>query len=359
MGNKPNKPVEVEPSEPESVVDPDDTVITAASTLGSFLFPYLITSIDVVVTGPVENDKYGEGAEYIEFDGKILADPNDTDVAYLIRVEEKNVEDDGRVVFKAIKVSQETFTDRLAEEDMKVLCCIHGFQADPEAWMGDCKEIQENDSFDHLVVPAIWPSVGKAGGLIDLTRKYDEEQEIAFQAGKAMKSITDVALKVNMSLMVHSMGNRVMFSFAKTSDVKNRFDAIFMVAADVWEEVFNERVIENSWWQPVWNWSNLWKDTGIKVCDMVKEDGKIYVICFPSDRALLASEYAENGLRRRLGRFGKAGQKGRIHKHCVDKLVEVDFSEHEEAVKKADRATLHSYHAMPKAVEYYASVMDA
>ena len=54
-----------------------------------------------------------------------------------------------------------------------------------------------------------------------MTRKYDEEQEIAFQAGKAMKSITDVALKVNMSLMVHSMGNRVMFSFAKTSDVKN------------------------------------------------------------------------------------------------------------------------------------------
>ena len=54
----------------------------------------------------------------------------------------------------------------------------------------------------------------------------------------------------------------------------------------------------------------------------------------------MASEFTENWNRRRLGRYGKAGQKGQIHKHCVDKLFEVDFIEHEEAVKKADRLTL-------------------
>ena len=36
MGNKPNKPVEVEPSEPESVVDPDDVSVGRAFVCGVY-----------------------------------------------------------------------------------------------------------------------------------------------------------------------------------------------------------------------------------------------------------------------------------------------------------------------------------
>lgn len=108
--------------------------------------------------------------------------------------------------------------------------------------------IQEDEGFEHIVIPVVWPSVGNVKGVIDLTLKYDEEQKIALQAGKALSSIADVGLKTDLSLMCHSMGNRVMFSFAREADVRNRFENIFMVAADVWEEVFNHRVIADTWW---------------------------------------------------------------------------------------------------------------
>ncbi len=90
---------------------------------------------------------------------------------------------------------------------------------------------------------------------------------------------------------------------------------------------------------------------------MVKESGKIHILHYPNDVALLGSEYGENWKRRRIGRYGKAGQEGRIHEDCVDKLVDVDFTGDE--VKETDRVTLHAYHDSPKAIAYYSSVMNA
>jgi len=152
----------------------------------------------------------------------------------------------------------------------------------------------------------------------------------------------------------------VLFSFVDSNaeDVEGRFENVFMVAADVWEEVFNTRVIEDSWWQNPFNYNNHWKDTGLKVCKMVKDTGKVHILSYPNDLALTGSS-VENYNRRRLGRYGKAGQanRGRIHKDCADRLVGVDYSNDGDLIKKADPLFLHSYQSMPKAVEYYASVM--
>ncbi len=320
------------------------------------MFEYLVTTIDVVETGDVEDSSYGEGAKYVEFSGKIKHRKEDDDVAFLLQVREKGRDGDD-VLFKAIKVPLETFRDRLIAENVRLLACVHGFQEEPESWLYTCGKIQSSPDFQHKVVPIIWPSVGKAG--IDASIKYDREQTIAYQAGKALAPIAEIGADTHLSLMCHSMGNRVLFSYAQncTNDEK-KFRDIFMVAADVWEEVFNDRVIKDTWFQPPWNYWNLWESSGLKLCNMLKEDGKIHIASNPGDLALVASEYWENW-RRRLGRYGKKGQGRRIHKDCVDKLVDFDASQFEEDIKGEDGEVFHSYQGMEPLIKYYNDVMLA
>jgi hypothetical protein len=158
--------------------------------------------------------------------------------------------------------------------------------------------------------------------------------------------------------MCHSMGNRVLLSYAKHGIVDKRFENVFMVSADVWEEVFNTRCIEDTWFQPPWNYWNLWKDSGLKLSQMLKDGGKIHIINYSGDTALITSQYIENW-RTRLGRYGKAGQEGRIHPDIEEKLVGLDMDEFKEEVLKASLLTKHSYHTMPLLIEYYNSTMDA
>ncbi len=259
-------------------------------------------------------------------------------------------------MFTAISVSQETFVKKLLAENKKVLACVHGFTVEPESWIEDCAKIQENEAFEHLVLPIIWPSNGDQFTVLFL---YDTEQSIALQAGKALQSIAEVGKYVPLSVMCHSMGNRVLLSYAKHGDVDKRFENVFMVAADVWEEVFNARCIQDTWYQPPWNYWNLWKKSGLKLSQMLKDGGKIHVINYSGDRALAASQYGENW-RTRLGRYGVAAQQkeGRIHPDIVEKLVGYDMEQCEDEVKRADNLVLHSYHAAPKLAEYYNTIMN-
>ena len=59
--------------------------IGRSATIGNNLFNYVITSIDVIEQGHVEDeDGYDKGAKYVEFHGEISKAKNDdTDVAYL------------------------------------------------------------------------------------------------------------------------------------------------------------------------------------------------------------------------------------------------------------------------------------
>lgn len=329
-------------------------------------FKFLVTTIDVIVKGKVEDeDEYGKGAEYVEFAGEIEARPDDDDTAFLLNVttrEVPNTEGDSKepkYIHDAIKVTKETFLEKLIAENTKFLGCIHGFQVEPHYWMEEVTKIQSNDAFPYTCIPIIWPSQGKAKGIIDLNAKYDNEQVIAAQAGRALASIAEGGNNISLSLLAHSMGNRATLAFAQTAPVAKRFDSIFMIAADVWEEVFNERVITDTWCQPPWNYTNYFKDSGLRLCNMVRDGGKIHVVHYPRDLALLSSHYWENR-RNRLGRYGIAPQVklGRLHRDLIDKIVDVDLSEDTDGIKGEDRGYSHSYYALQKLVDYYTSVMS-
>ncbi len=321
------------------------------------MFDYIITTVDVIETGDVEvGSPYGEGAKYVEFHGKISHRATDDDTAFLLDVREKEIKND-TVVFIAVKVSFETFRKRLLAENKKLLGCIHGFQQEPEKWIDVCAEIQRSPEFHHKVIPIIWPSVGKAG--LDISIKYDREQAIAYQAGKALAPIAEIGKDLHLSLMAHSMGNRVLFSYVKYIASKGKkFEDVFMVAADVWDEVFNHRIITESWCQPPTNYINLWKDTGLKLCDMLKDGGKIHITHYSGDLALIASEYWENW-RRRLGRFGHISQASLVHDQCVDKLHPFDLNPFSDEVKKDDSRFQHDYEKIPSLIKYYNKTMSA
>ena len=115
----------------------------------------------------------------------------------------KDTQDDGTVIYEAIKVSLDTMRQRLIDENKKILACVHGFQVEPEYWVESCALIQDYEGFNQLVLPVIWPSIGVADGFLELNSKYDKEQTIAFQAGKVFGTIGEIGLETNLSLMCH------------------------------------------------------------------------------------------------------------------------------------------------------------
>jgi len=346
MGNESSKPPV------QDATDLSNQVIQNTGSIGYNLFEFVVTSIDVIETGDVEDtSSYGEGAKHVTFTGTIQAAKDDNDVVFLMRVREAEGSTDDEEKFEAIKVTREIFVEKIVAMDQKILACVHGFQTEPHTWLRQCGQIQTNSSFEHLVVPVIWPSVGDK---FAASLRYDSEQEVSLQAGKAFGTITDIGEKVDVSLMCHSMGNRVLFSFAKNGGT-GKLSSIFMVAADVWEQVFNTSVITDTWVQPPWNYWNLWKDTGLKLTNMLKEGGQIHVINYSKDRALSAS-IVEN----RRGRIGRKGlpKDRHIHKSLKEFLVRKDMAAHEEEIKKIDSSFRHSYHHSPPMAAYYNEVMN-
>ena len=133
-----------------------------------------------------------------------------------------------------------------------------------------------------------------------------------------------------------------------------------MVAADVCEEVFNERIIHKRWRQPPWNYWNYWKDTGLKMCNMLKDGGKVHILNYRKDIALQGSQIFQHW-RARLGRygFGPQNSRGRIHKDCIGKIVGFDLStKYKEAVEREDPNLGHCYQSMAEVVDYYATAMN-
>lgn len=328
------------------------------------VFPFVVTSIDVE-PNPSENANdivatYGAGAEAIKFSGKIEADFEDEDAAVLLDVEQKieGKDDKGKDInmFYGVKVPKETFHAKLKATGKSFFAYVHGFQTEPEVSFATCKTIQDTKDFPRIVIPVIWPSVGSLKNHEYITtRKYNTEQKISKAAGGAFSTISEVGVDMNIAIMCHSMGNRTMFSFASTQspDPGKRFDRIFMVAADVWEEVFNERVIEKKRWPPQIA-MNEWQDTGLKVVRMLKPDGMVHIVHYKGDLALTGS-WAENR-RTRLGKHGIAAQneRDRVHDETKPYLVDFDMDADDERREAAKAAgSNHSYQAAPVVIKYY------
>jgi esterase/lipase superfamily enzyme len=219
--------------------------------------------------------------------------------------------------------------------------------------------MQNHKNFSHTLIPIVWPSIdippADERSPIQNAGFYKKEKKVTYQAGKALKAIGDLGTRISLSLMAHSMGNRVFMSYVKHAAVEQRFEAIFLVAADIWEEVFNTRVIENK--LPFWNNDNEWADTGLKMCKMLKGGGKIHIFRYKCDVTLTLLSRIMNR-RQRLGVHGKSGQEAcnRIHEDCKDKLVDVDMARFAKKVQKFHK-NCHCYHIMPETITYYNDVM--
>lgn len=190
-----------------------------------------------------------------------------------------------------------------------------------------------------------------AGGVV-FKNKYDEEQKITKAAGAALATLSELGADsdVNIALMCHSMGNRFLFSFASQQNINpgKKFDQIFMVAADVWEEVFNKGAIEKTYRH------NEWEDAGLKVVRMLKEGGKVHCIHYKHDLALKGS-VAENW-RTRLGSYGIQSQnkRGKVHHECKPFIVDFDMDDNLERESDARGAvSKHCYQATASVIEYY------
>ncbi len=155
------------------------------------------------------------------------ADNGDTDsFLYDITKEEENG------FCKAKYLTPETAAKKLHEEaDGKhLLFCVHGHNVEASAQMEWFTKARDSGYFKkNYPVPVTWPLIGK-------NKRYsDNRDDHAPEAGEGLESFVnkiDNNLFPRKSLMMHSMGNHVVFNWACKDGVPDvQFDNIFMIAA--------------------------------------------------------------------------------------------------------------------------------
>merc|ERR1711935_1191041 len=204
---------------------------------------------------------------------------------------DKKFVDAGEGDFSGRAVSQAEFTDLLAKEGKELLFYLHGMAQQTKQMVEATDSLQTE--FDRkepekvLVVPVDWAcddggsllgSVlenvpGRAASLLETGLRYWEDQKNAKLAGSALWKLFSGLKKemgseptLSLSVMAHSMGNRVLRCMGKEAvqgdaswnedglqgksllqaapvQVKNHenlFENIFFVAADIPESVFDE-----------------------------------------------------------------------------------------------------------------------
>jgi len=231
----------------------------------------------------------------------------------------------------------------------EILLCIHGNLVEPHVIIDAVVDAQVH-SEKYLLIPIIWPVA--SGGLTNFD--YGRNRSFARVAGNALREAFEMARNSSISVMAHSLGNRVLLSALeqgcedgciKLSNGEDMtFNTVFMVAADVWEETFNERVI---------NGSTRHRDfdnckVGLYLSQMTKRN--IVVVHSTNDLALsVSAHYLNRGFfksYRRLGFYGSAGQQppfskpDRLHELAKTKLVSKDWSKYS---RENDCISQHGY----------------
>ena len=211
----------------------------------------------------------------------------------------------------------------------KLLFSIYGFAANPRGYMIQISYAQR-DFKKFMLIPVIWPSKGKI-------MAYFADQRLSASAGKLLQSITPTGQNetISKSILCHSMGNRVLKNFANQGVT---FDNIFMVAADVDEDLFNA------------GWFGSKNEQALNIKNTLTEGkgGKIHVLYSKNDNALFGSCFA-NGFKARLGREGIK----------LDKVIpEVkDFIVSKDVTDEDGGELGHNYQFKRHAIDYYESMI--
>jgi len=285
--------------------------------------------------------------------------------AFLLKnVEDKKSHYEADVVEakEAAGVIQEALAESGREE---VLFFIHGWKNSCRKSINTCIEmnnIELDSKKKFLVLPVFW-----AAGWRDF--QYRDERRIsAPEGGKDFRVLYNTMANVlkdstvKKSLVCHSMGNFVLRIFAQghddlNGDTQNQpvFEDIFMVAADVRWDLFNEEFNQGRTEEvdPDEKKANLkhsaYTDGGHKIVNLAKN--KIHVLYNIGDKALLGRQvwHARGG--------SKASALGRCAGYAMDKL-HPDFKDkvvfhHCRYMTSYFSISGHSYYDAKLAMQYY------
>jgi len=297
----------------------------------------VLTTIDVVSAPTEENPKR------VTFSDLSQSKKNDDDAIFIHNIREVSrgpgVGWDTKVDFEADSL---TYSEALEIVDnnsagKKVLFVIHGFGTEGSFHLVDCKNVTTHYDFTKIyIIPVIWPSLGSSG-IFD----YFDDRKYSREAGRALKSIKKPIEGFTASIAMHSMGNRV-FRYMADSDFN--FDNIFLVAADVDRDIFDENYISG-------RGEEHQHGLSIKSC-LKDETGKIHVIYNKKDSKLFQSKFFN--FKRRLGATPLDVEKS-VHKDLKDVLVNIDASNDGISHKKMlyENAKEHNYHFFTETAKYY------
>jgi len=284
----------------------------------------------VVTTCEVEPTAEGADLSNLENGDEVTfkeSSPNGKKAVFLMKVKEY----DNSGEFRAKYVSPDRAArfvelfDILNEtnKNASALFVVHGFNVQPASAMSNVAskfDRFKEAGLNYYPIPVIWPCNDKG--------KYSEDQDDPSQkAGDQLRALVngiDNKLFPRKSLLMHSMGNHVVFNgscgFKKDGKVVDsppdvEFENIFMVAADVPHDIF---------WENPWDYDNAWTDKDRRkrlygqkyqkasnFFGMLKRDGsgdkkpigKIYIVHNPRDSALHGSSWVKN-YETRLGSLG-------------------------------------------------------
>jgi esterase/lipase superfamily enzyme len=144
-----------------------------------------------------------------------------------VRVDPTEVED-------AIQKEQARAT-RSVKSPTTLLLCVHGFNTQPADWLRTCAGYTGN----FTVIPVLWPASDK----LAFWQAYREDQSNAPATGASFRPLLKCLEQIGgkKSLLCYSMGNFVLKWIAPPQPPERRFENIFMVAADVDQNIFDDQ----------------------------------------------------------------------------------------------------------------------
>lgn len=286
-----------------------------------------------------------------------------------------NPKDRGDGKYVAVEVNHTKAAEIIKKNtsDSKIpLFCVHGFSNEPSDIINSILRYRKKfDSSKYFPVFVIWPCSGFLNWDKGTVIGYDKDADVHSQAsGRAffdfVNKIPDETFP-RKSLMMHSMGNHVVFDGACLKGVPGvQFENIFMVAADVPHDGFHKDPAEGYWSsgnKKIWGNKNKKANNFYEMLAKGtngRPKGKIVVLHNGSDKALAYSSWVANN-ERRLGQRGMGTYRsnwnlpGGIYYlpnyYLIDKFK--DCHANEDCNSWASTFPGHGYHFNKKAVAIY------
>jgi esterase/lipase superfamily enzyme len=216
------------------------------------------------------------------------------------------------------KEAQASSSSRSVKSPTTLLLCVHGFNTQPADWLRTCADYTGDNC---TVIPVLWPASDKRS----FWQAYREDQSNAPATGASFCPLLECLEQIGgkKSLMCHSMGNFVLKWSAPPQPPKRLFENIFMVAADVDQNIFDDQ-----------------QDAGKRILSMAN---RVHVLYSNNDLALWVGQTV-------IGRTPALGFYG-PRKVVQNKVTSLKCN----AFSRSKGLLGHRYHFAKQAIDYYES----